>query len=124
MLLTDFQTAETSTLGKYRIGRCVSQEAAVCEKVEKKAFARHNRKRILAFYLGLHGALTKRQLRYFLLQKKTKKQPPKKTTLEYWLGLKIRNPNEITVASGTTPLEFSVGKKTRYCISLRNGRCF
>lgn len=35
LLLTDLQTAEMGTLGKYKIGRCVSQKARACEKVKK-----------------------------------------------------------------------------------------
>lgn len=35
LLLTDLQTAEMGTLGKYKIGRCVSQEAMACEKVKE-----------------------------------------------------------------------------------------
>lgn len=89
----------------------------------KNTFARHSWKRILAFYFGLHGALMKHQFRYFLFKpNKPKKTPPH--SLEYWLGLKISNPNKITVASKTTPVEFYVGNKTRHCISLRIGGCF
>lgn len=48
------------TLGRYTIRRCVRQVAVVCEK-RKNTFARHSRKRTLAFYLGLHGDLTNSQ---------------------------------------------------------------
>lgn len=60
LLLTDFQTAEMGTLGRYTIRRCVRQAAMVCEKW-KNNFARHRRKRTVAFYLGLHGDLTNTQ---------------------------------------------------------------